>query len=45
MFQNSFIFFDTIFSIHLKGGNNAGHTVSDGTTTFFFHVIPRYSSR
>ncbi|XP_028395893.1 adenylosuccinate synthetase isozyme 1-like [Dendronephthya gigantea] len=23
-----------------QGGNNAGHTVSDGATTFFFHVIP-----
>ena len=23
-----------------QGGNNAGHTVSDGTTTFFFHLIP-----
>ncbi|CAB4015647.1 adenylosuccinate synthetase isozyme 1, partial [Paramuricea clavata] len=23
-----------------QGGNNAGHTVSDGTTTFYFHLIP-----
>ncbi|CAB4026499.1 Hypothetical predicted protein [Paramuricea clavata] len=27
------------------GGNNAVHTVSDGTTTFFFHFIPRAASK
>lgn len=37
--------FFMVFHYALQGGNNAGHTVIVGDTSYDFHLLPRYLVR
>ena len=36
-----FVIFLMVFRYALQGGNNAGHTVIVGDTSYDFHLLPR----